>query len=435
MKNRIVWLLLALALLLGGCTGANAQPKLEHPFRFYYAAKNISYGTAEGVLAAQEREFDDKTQSVEELVDCFFEGPTDTSLVMPFPEGTKPIRVYRDAASVVLTMNKEYLRLTGIDRSVADACLAKTLLGYEGIERVTVKASDGTQTMLTRKNLILQDNGARVQDTSVTLYFADAENRFLIAEQRSTDPLEETQIPEYIVQQLIHGTAQRGYLATIPGGTKLLSARVADGVCTVDFSLEFLTNSPATHAEERMTLYSIVNSLTELENVDAVEIRVDGDSVGVYRHMSLHEPISRDETVIGPVKTASGEVDATLCVYDGKHLLRVPSRISVASGEEPAAAIVRALLTLKPYNVYVNPIPQKTELRSLSISEDICYIDLSKAFLQEMTAEELRIAVHSLVATVCCSKLAEQVCLTVEGAAPAKEYEQPIRCNEAWLAS
>lgn len=435
MKRRLLFVLMAALLLLCACTHDETTIQQEHPFSFYYAAGQIDYGQDDGVIRAEQREFDAQKEQIEALLEQYFRGPADKTLTMPFPEGTQMLNVSHEPSTAVILLSEEYTRLTGIAKSVADACLAKTLFGVEGLERVAIKAADGTVTTLTKKNIVLTDTGAQVQDTSVTLYFADVENRFLMAEERSTNPIDESLLPEFIVKQLIAGTTQRGYTNTIPAGTKLLSTRLSDGICTVDLSLDFTANGPKTHAEERMTVYSIVNSLTRLDAVSAVELRVDGESVGTYLHMNLHEPLRADESVIGPVKTASGEIKATLCIYDGIHLLEVPMRVPTTGNEETAQAVLRALIGFESHNVYFNPIPHETGINALRVEDDLCYVDLSGEFLREMTPEDLRIAIHSIVATLCRSELAQRVVITVDGAAPAAEYEKPLSCNEAWIAA
>ena len=434
MKKRVLPILLAALVLLCACHTHREKNSPEHPFTFYYAKNEITYGTDESVIGAEEREYDPQSMSLDDLLAGYFEGPASKTLSMPFPENTKVLNCQRDATTVILTMNEAYLRLSGINKSVADACLARTLLGCSGIERVTILASDGSMTTLTQKNLILTDTGAQVQDTSVTLYFADAENRFLLPEQRSTEPLEEAAIPRYIVEQLIAGATQRGYGNTIPTGTRLLGIETENGICTVDFSPEFLTNGPQTHLEERMTVYSVVNSLTELESISSVQIMVDGEVVEFFSRMSLTEPISRQSAMIGPVKSASGEIRATLCLYDGNQLLPVSLILPASENGNEAEVILQALIDFKPYNVYLNLLPEDTVIREIRVDGDLCRVDLSGEGLKTLPPEQMQRVLQSVVATLCKSSVARAVLLTLDGVAPASEYRNPVSAAADWLA-
>ena len=69
-------------------------------------------------------------------------------------------------------------------------------------------------------------------------------------------------------------------------------------ICFVNFSSEFVTKHSGGSAGEAMTVYSIVNSLTELKNVDKVQFLVEGNKIDVYKHLEFNEPFPRDETWI-----------------------------------------------------------------------------------------------------------------------------------------
>lgn len=56
--------------------------------------------------------------------------------------------------------------------------------------------------------------------------------------------------------------------------------------------LSFLTD--ALSIDGNLIVYSIVNSLTELPDVQRVQIMVDGDSNIVFRDISLSSPLERN---------------------------------------------------------------------------------------------------------------------------------------------
>lgn len=433
MRKRIALLLLAALMLLCACHRPKEQKTIEHPFAFYYPRTNVSYDTSDAVLCPEQREFDMQTKTVDDLLTAYFEGPETPSLSMPFPEQVQLSVYQRDATTLILSANDAYLHLSGIGKSLADSSLAKTLFGY-GFERVTILASDGTMTTLTQKNLILYDTGAEVQDTSVTLYFADAEGRFLLPEQRSTEPLEEAAIPGYIMEQLIAGTTRRGYGNTIAEGTALLSVKTEDGLCTVDLSAEFLSDMPQTHARERLIVYSIVNSLAALDAVSSVQILIDGEAMDFFSCLTLSEPIAPDPSMIGPIKAASGEISADLCVYDGKQLLPIPTILPAPENGNAAESILQALIDFAPYNVYQTVLPEGTAIRSAVIENGVCLLDLIGDNWKTLSPEQLQLAVHSIVCTLCSSDSVDSVVLTVDGAAVSDEFDHPIQPAGDWIA-
>lgn len=440
--KRFTGILLAAAALLSALCGCSDNPKeqsIDHPFLFYYARTQVSYDDS-GVIGTEEREFDPQTEDAAALVQDYFSGPVSSELTLTFPSDTCATNCYSDGGTVYLTLNSGYSRMSGVSKSVAEACLAKTLLQLPKIERVCIRKLNGESVWLRESDIVLSDGSAQVQDTVVTLYFADADCRYLVAEQRSAGAIADDALPEYIVRQLMAGTEQRGLVETIPEQAGLRSVRVNDGVCIVDFTVEFLTEKPATHMEERMLVYSIVDSLTELEAVDAVEIRADGESIGRYVQMDLTESFARNEAVIGPVKTASGEIDATLCV-GGEYtqlLLCLPTRIAVPEDQNGEAAVLAALLQFQPYNAYYSVIPEGTEALSVTVRNGVCFIDFNQAFLSGCAdSAALSAAVASVVGTMTSLEGIDGVQINVEGSPLPWSYDNQqfvINPEEAWFA-
>lgn len=115
--------------------------------------------------------------------------------------------------------------------------------------------------------------------TMVTLYFKNKDNNMLVPEPRLIDsklliinPYEE------LVKLLIGGPKNESLINIIPEGTKINKIEIASGIITLDFSKEFVENHMGGEEEENKTIESIVNTLTELKEVDGVDILIDGES-------------------------------------------------------------------------------------------------------------------------------------------------------------
>ena len=75
----------------------------------------------------------------------------------------------------------------------------------------------------------------------------------------------------------------RSLKRTVPAEAKLRSpVSIKNRVATVDFSKEFKTKHPGGKDAEKMTIYSIVNSLTELEEIEKVKFLIDGKEQQEY---------------------------------------------------------------------------------------------------------------------------------------------------------
>jgi germination protein M len=137
------------------------------------------------------------------------------------------------------------------------------------------------------------------------LYFANEDNTRLKLEVRyisAGDAKKDTgQMAGVVIEELIKGPADTdGYKPTIPAGAKLRSPVVIkDGIATVDMSIEFKTQHPGGKDAEKLTIYSIVNSLTELRGIEKVKFTIDGKVAKEYMgYFKFDAPFPRNTRLI-----------------------------------------------------------------------------------------------------------------------------------------
>ncbi len=136
-------------------------------------------------------------------------------------------------------------------------------------------------------------------EITVRLYFADKDAMYLVPEDRTVRVSQGETYEEVVVRELIAGPKAEGHNGTIPGGTKLLSLEIVDGVAFVNFSKEIQTNHWGGSTGEMFTIMSVVDSLTESPNVRAVQFLVEGKRVeSLVGHADTTRPIERNESLI-----------------------------------------------------------------------------------------------------------------------------------------
>ena len=99
-------------------------------------------------------------------------------------------------------------------------------------------------------------------------------------------------IEKDVINRLIQGPFEDEYFRTLPANLQVISISVKDKICYVNFDSSFLTD--ALSIDGNLIVYSIVNSLTELPDIQRVQIMVDGDSNIVFRDISLSSPLERN---------------------------------------------------------------------------------------------------------------------------------------------
>ncbi|WP_010245411.1 GerMN domain-containing protein [Acetivibrio cellulolyticus] len=149
----------------------------------------------------------------------------------------------------------------------------------------------------------------------IYLYFANEEGTKLKLEVRYI-PVSEAkktvnEIASLIVKELISGPKSSGLKATIPAETKLRSTVKIDGeVATVDLSKEFKEKHPGGKAAEQLTIYSIVNSLTELKEISKVKFKIDGKTAKEFKgNFKFDSAFPRSAPLISKEVAPSGTID------------------------------------------------------------------------------------------------------------------------------
>jgi germination protein M len=133
----------------------------------------------------------------------------------------------------------------------------------------------------------------------VNLYFSDSQAMYLIPEKRKIPQI--PSLARQAVNELIKGPENSDFYRTIPEGTQVNEVYIADDIVYIDLSEEIFKNHPGGSSGELMTVYSIVNTLTEISPIKGVQILVEGNEMeSLVGHVDISMPLLRDEDWIKP---------------------------------------------------------------------------------------------------------------------------------------
>jgi len=133
----------------------------------------------------------------------------------------------------------------------------------------------------------------------VNLYFSDSQAMYLEPEKRKIS--QTPSLARQVVIELIKGPENFELYPTIPQGTQVNEVYIADDIVYVDLSEEIFTNHPGGSSGELMTVYSIVNTLTEIPPIKGVQILVGGNEKNsLVGHIDISMPLLRDKDWIKP---------------------------------------------------------------------------------------------------------------------------------------
>ncbi|MGM0420437.1 MAG: GerMN domain-containing protein [Bacillota bacterium] len=133
-------------------------------------------------------------------------------------------------------------------------------------------------------------------EREVELYFATADAMYLDTESR-TLPGED--LYAEAVAALIQGPETQELRATIPEEAQLIDYTYTEGEITLNFAASIRTNHPGGSTGERLTVYSIVNTLTSLPGIDQVKFQIEGaDIETLVGHLDLTIAYSYSENIM-----------------------------------------------------------------------------------------------------------------------------------------
>lgn len=120
--------------------------------------------------------------------------------------------------------------------------------------------------------------GEQLRQTIITLYFLNPNTYELTPEARQIDAKELLDNPyELLINLLIEGPRNENLLKLIPENTKLNSAQIKNNILYIDFSEDFVKEQSLGKEQEELILKSIVNTVTELTEINKVAFLIDGE--------------------------------------------------------------------------------------------------------------------------------------------------------------
>jgi len=136
----------------------------------------------------------------------------------------------------------------------------------------------------------------------VTLFFSDANERFLVPEKRlipkDAEPAEQAR---ELIRALLAGS-KTGLVNTFPEKVELQDVKREGDTLSVSFQDSLVTNHPGGSAAEMATIYSLTNTLTtNLPEIKKVRILIGGKPrESLKGHIGLMNPFTLNRELIAP---------------------------------------------------------------------------------------------------------------------------------------
>ena len=208
---------------------------------------------------------------------------------------------------LMLHMDEKYKELSVIQEVLVRAAIVRTLTQLPEVSFVAIRINDeplydatGKMVGWMNADQFIENAGNEIntyQEVQLKLYFANTNGDGLIETTRTKEYNTNISMEKLIVEELIKGPNGEGIYPTINPDTKVANVTVKDNICYVNLDENFLTQIYPVSPE--VTIYSIVNSLTSLSNVNKVQILLNGETDLLYREkMDLGTYFERNMDII-----------------------------------------------------------------------------------------------------------------------------------------
>ncbi len=230
-----------------------------------------------------------------------------------------------------------------------------------------------------------------------TVYFTEAE---------SADP---RALAEALLTELLKGPFDETLKSPIPAGTALLSLKLDGSRALVDLSAAYgsLSGVALTLAD-----CAVVMTLTQIPEILSVEITVRGQELA-YREQPL---LSAREMLLFPEEDVISTVTAELYFLDAGGRLTPEERVlDLYEGDTQVSAVAQALERGPENRELTSALPEGFQVKSVWQEEDICYVNLSSALLEEIGESAVRTALEALENSLGSLESVEEIRFLVDG--------------------
>jgi len=276
-------MLLAAWCLLGLTSCRQEASENENVYQIYY----ISNSETKVEIHEHEMIADSRREQLNELIECLSAMPEKLEYKAPLAMGFQVLSVELKEGRVMLDVDGAYMDMPATTEVLVRAALVNTLTQIPDVDYVGITVEGGQLfdnagdlVGLMNAEQFIHNDGNEINTyelTRVKLYFANESGDKLIAAYREKHYSTNTPLERFVLEELIAGPSGQvdGIYPSINPETKIMSIMTKDGICYVNLDASFLT--VVNNVSTEVAIYSIVNSLVELNNINKVQILINGE--------------------------------------------------------------------------------------------------------------------------------------------------------------
>ncbi len=251
----------------------------------------------------------DKENILREIIKILFDGPRSKNLLRFDLGDLKILDVNLDEKNKMAEINfsREYKNIE--NEIFFRSALIWSVTSLDFVDKVEIFV-DGKNLaevieninfdFFDRENILLNPeiSDEKVYRKIFKLYFRKKNK--LLAEERKIDIGLNQPEEKYILEQIILGPENNNLESVVPKETKIYDIKTDKDICYISLSDDFLNINKLDLDDQKFAVYGIVNSLTELENINKVQFLIETEKIDKKNLIfDLTKPFERNEKIIG----------------------------------------------------------------------------------------------------------------------------------------
>ena len=279
-----------LLLLFGTACGRQETAKNGTIYKIYYV-NNEETNTITRDYSSETEKTD---KLLEELLAQLKRIPDKLEYEAPLANGFELLDHSLDNGQLTLNFDEKYKSMDAMKEILTRAAIVRTVTQIPEVSYVsfTVQGemladSSGMAIGTMSADTFIENAGDEInayEKVNLRLYFANEDGTGLVEENRRNVVYSSNiSLDKLVVEQLVQGPSMDGAYPAVNPSTKIVSVSTKDGTCYVNFGEDFQT--PLDRVSAEVTIYSIVNSLVELPNINKVQISIGGETNITYREI------------------------------------------------------------------------------------------------------------------------------------------------------
>ena len=279
MKNFKIMLLsftfMALILILSGCG------KSEGGYIIY----GIDSSGTRLVENAYEGEVpDSKEELAKSLLDQLGDNEEMRNSESPIPAkvDVRAVEFSSDETKLSVYFTEGYSDIPLVREPLIRAAIVKTLLQIEDVSSVSFYVGDSVFTDAAgraigamTKDTFIDDFGssqAALQIRDLLLYYPSLDGEWLVPYEKRVHYSSNTNLARLVIENLCQDPVGSGLKAVVSDSSVFLHVSTSDGICYLDIDSSYFTK--VTGVTRDVSIYTLVNSLCELDGISKVQITV-----------------------------------------------------------------------------------------------------------------------------------------------------------------